>query len=177
MSGKQPTSDQDQSELMVTMTLGQAQALAEAAEVYCRLSMGQFEHLSELVRTDVIPCRADSNGARTTASTQVCEAIDRMMLQAKSLLGYLANGSHSIGHPHVHLSAHRAWEVRKVISQALAVHRNPTATARGVDHDGLIVRYTQDKAPTALVSTGGTARDNRLVRSHQTSTRSCASKA
>ena len=70
----------------------------------------------------------------------------------KSSLRFQQNGSNGIGHPHVAPSTHRAWDVRKVLEKALAEHRNPNPTFRGVNYDGLIVRYTQDPEPTVEIA-------------------------
>lgn len=146
-----PPAVDDDTEVLLTMTLGQARALAEAAEAFSRIAIGQLNYVAEMVRFEVVPCRQDAGLPRRPASAAVCEQIDLLMQNAKALLGYPPGASLGIGNPHVHIDAHRAWEVRKVLVRALAMHRDPEPTSRGVDYDGLIVRYTSDKAPTVDV--------------------------
>jgi len=140
--------------ILFTLTPDQALALRDALEFYARISMGQLQVLSEKVREGIIPVRGDSSAARVLASPEACEAIDDLMLQVKQLLGYPGAGSMSIGHQHVHVSGHRAWEMYKVMAQALALHADPAPPFRGVHYDGLTLRYTRDPAPVASVLEG-----------------------
>lgn len=98
----------------------------------------------------VVPVGAKT-GERQEASIEVCDAIKVLLDSVKVLLGYTVNGSNGIGNPHVHISAHRAYEVKKVIAKAIAEDRDPNPTLRGVDYDGLLVRYTTDPAPVAVI--------------------------
>lgn len=144
--------DDDQVEVVLTMTLGQARALSKSADLYVRLCIGKLEQVGELVREEVLPCHTDGSEARLPASVPLCDAVERLMREAKVLLGYPINGGPGIGHPHVHVSAHRAWEVCKVLNKALADHRDPSPAFRGPHHYGLgAMRYTTDKAPDAVV--------------------------
>lgn len=144
--------DDDSAEVVLSMTLGQARALAKAADLYTRLCIGKLEQVSELVRADVLPSHSDTDHTLAPASVRVCSAVERLMIEAKVLLGYPPNGGPSIGNPNVHLSAHRTWEVCTVLNKALADHRDPNPVSRGPHHYGLgTLRYTSDKAPTAVV--------------------------
>lgn len=69
-------------------------------------------------------------------------------------LGFLPGESYGVGNRAVSDKAHRAYELEKVVKKALAMHNNPTPTFRGVDYDGLIVRYTDDPAPECVIIEG-----------------------
>lgn len=143
--------------ILFTLTPDQALALRDALEFYARISMGQLQVLSEKVREGIIPVRRESSEPRALASPESCEAIDDLMFQVKQVLGYPGAGSMSIGHQHVHVSGHRAWEMYKVIAQALALRADPNPPFRGVHYDGLSLRYTRDPAPVASVLEAGEA--------------------
>lgn len=137
--------------VVLELSLAQAAALVEAADLYSRLGIGQLEEVSRLVRAEVIPAYANGAGDRTPATTAQCDEVERLMKSAKNALGFHANGSRGIGHAHNDLSVSRAYEVRKVLEQTLALHRDPNPSFRGVNYDGLIVRYTDDPAPRARI--------------------------
>jgi hypothetical protein len=73
------------------------------------------------------------------------------MKEVKALMGYPSNAHHGLGHRHNPLDGTRAYEVKKVLDKALADHRDPNPPFSGVQHDGLVLRYTQDPAPEASV--------------------------
>lgn len=137
-------------ELTLTMTIDQARACNEALELYSRVCIGQIDRIEDLVRMGVIPLGGERS-ERKEASMETCNAVESILKSVKVVLGYTANGSSGIGNPHVHITAHRTWEMKKVISKALAEDRNPNAAHRGVDYDGLSVRCTTDPAPVAVV--------------------------
>lgn len=137
--------------VQISLTVEQAVALRDALELYARVSMGQLTFLAEKVREGVIPSSAPADAPRKLASPEVCVEVDQLMGQVKQALGYLGNGSMGIGHSHVHVSGHRAWEMYKVIAKALAVHADPHPKFRGAHYDGLMMRYTLDRAPVAVV--------------------------
>ena len=69
------------------------------------------------------------------------------------LFGFASNASFGIGSHHDSGDAHRGYEIKKVVDRVLAMHREPNPTGfRGVNYDGLIVRYTKDPAPVAVIS-------------------------
>jgi len=139
----------------LSMTVDQAAAVKAALDLFVRLGIGQLEEVADLVRGGFIPMAnvyGLHNGVRDTASVAVCDAVHEQMLRVKDLLGYQRNGSHGVGHPANHICAMRAYEVEKVLSKAIADHRAPNPPFRGVDHDGLRVRYTSDPAPEASVT-------------------------
>lgn len=143
--------------ISLSLTPDQAIALRDALEFYARISMGQLQVLTEKVREGFIPIRGESASPRVLASPDACAEIDDLMLQVKTVLGYPGSSSMGIGHQHVHVSGHRAWEMYKVIAQTLAFHADPQPQFRGVHYDGLMLRYTRDPAPVASVIEAGEA--------------------
>lgn len=108
------------SKIQITLSAEQAAAVSQALETYTRLCLGQLEHVAELVRQGEIPLAQvqDPGAPREIANIACCEAVDDCLLAAKSLLGFPAAGSHSVGHPHTSLSARRAHEVQKALFAA-----------------------------------------------------------
>lgn len=137
--------------ITLTLTLNQAAAVRDALDAYSRLCIGQLEEVAQLVNTGIIPLAGTSGNPRMTASNEVREDVETLMKAVKAALGYSSNSNHGIGHPHVDLSGHRAYEIKKVLAKILAETRNPNPTFRGVDYDGLGPRYTRDPAPVATI--------------------------
>lgn len=137
--------------VILTLTPEQAVAVRDALDLYSRICIGQIEEIGQLVRFGTIPMRNPADMPREMADADRCDEIVRLLNDAKAILGYPISGSNGIGHPHVDASGHRAYEIKKVLAKALAEHRDPAPQFRGVDYDGLTVRYTQDPAPVAEV--------------------------
>lgn len=135
----------------LSLTIDQATAVRDALDLYSRICIGQIEEIGDLVRTGVVPMRRDPAQPREMADVDKCEEVVRLLNAAKDVLGYPLNGSNGVGHPHVDPSGHRAYEVKKALAQALAYHRNPNPSFKGVDYDGIGPRYTQDPAPVAEI--------------------------
>lgn len=145
--------------ITLTLTPEQARAVCEALDTYTRLAIGQIDVVAGLVRFGVIPQgQAGAHGhgrghegdnTRELADAQTCDQVEELLNSVKTTLGYSRNGSNGIGHPHVHISGLRAYEAFKVLSRAVAMQQDPEPKFRGVNYDGLLVRYTQDPAPTA----------------------------
>lgn len=135
----------------LTCTPAQADAIVEALDLYARLAIGQFEGVAYMVGKGEIPLYAKVNDPRQVADIDTCHIVSGLAMQMKAQLGYPHNTSHGIGHPHTSKTAHRAWEIKKILSKALAEHRNPNPEFRGVDLDGLVIRYTTDPAPVATI--------------------------
>lgn len=128
----------------------QAHALKNALDLYCRLCVGQFGEIADLMRSEVIPAMTDHTGPRVPLAIESIERVDALLDHMKYAIGY--NGMNmSIGNPHIHDTAHRNWELLKVLRRELAIHRNPAPIARGTDYDGLTLRYTQDEAPEVQI--------------------------
>lgn len=136
----------------VTMTEGQANAAISALDLYARIGLGQIEQIAELVRWGFIVPRANSNEERKQADPSVSESVENLTYLIKESLGHFRNGSLGVGHSHVHIQAHRAWELKKALEKPLAEARNPNPSFRGVQYDGNIVRYTSDPEPEVVVS-------------------------
>lgn len=126
----------------------QARAVSCALDTYVRLALGQIEEITELVRIGTIPV-GGQQGERVLASLEQIEQVEALANEIKAVLGYSREGSNSIGNLHVDTSAHRAYEVMKVLDKAIAIQQDPTPKFRGVNYDGLTVRYTKDPEPTA----------------------------
>ena len=134
----------------IQVTIEQARAMCRALDTYSRLCIGQFEALAQLCRDGTIPIGGVAvSEPRQVESVEGCELIDRRLRECKQIAGYSPNGSNGIGHPHVHVSGHRTWELKKQIERALAMHHEPNPSFPSVDYDGRIVRYTGD--PDAIV--------------------------
>lgn len=135
--------------MSVTLTLPtieQAHAVKAALDLYMRMGLGQFDELAYLVRCDEL------KHANRELTPEEAEEFRDLTVQMRSLMGHENGASFGVGSKRVSVTAHRCYEAYKVLAQALAVARDPSPTGfKGVDHDGLIVRYTQDPAPTARV--------------------------
>lgn len=147
-------SNTEQPMVHLTVTTEQAAALVSALDLFVRMGLGQLEEVASLVRFGVIAPRLAEGAPRGQASAEACERIEALAHAMKAELGHPRNSSFGIGHPHVPLEGARAYEVMKVVERALAVHRDPEPKFRGVNYDGLLVRYTADPAPEAEVTAG-----------------------
>jgi hypothetical protein len=103
-----------------------------------RISIGQVEEVVDLV-----------NGP--SRSIDAMETVDGLCRAIKTTFGISRSGNYGIGSDAVYPITKRAYEVHKVMQQALAIHSNPKPDFRGVHYDGLTVRYTQDPAPVAKI--------------------------
>lgn len=132
-------------------TAEQAAVLVKALDVYTRLGIGQISIITEMINTHQIP----SLPGRAVGSDQSLDLRDasyNLINKLSRLLGYSgSNHSMGIGGTAVSIDTHRAYEMQKVISQALALDHDQNPLLRGVHYDGLIVRYTRDPAPRAYV--------------------------
>lgn len=141
--------------IQVTMTVEQARAVSKALDVYTRLCIGQVDVVASLFVEGVIPVSAHPIGEpRGVATLDQVEAVIRHVTSIKEVIGFGRCCNLGIGHPHVQIAGRRAYEVNKVLAQVLAEARNPSPPFRGVDYEGLIVRYTDDPAPEASLVAG-----------------------
>lgn len=138
--------------IQLTLTPEQARVVQDALDVYTRITLGQFEKLTELMRSGVVSRAGTPDTPRALPTIENIEFCEALLKQVKSELGFPSNGSHGIGHAHVHLSGARAYEVHKVLARTLAEMTNPNPSFKGVNYDGLLVRYTQDPEPVAVPS-------------------------
>lgn len=135
---------------MVTlqMTPAHAQAVIAATDLLSRLMMGQFEEIGNLARQGVIQRRMfDSRPA--DLNTGELDRLDTALMEIKKIFGHPRGGSFGIG-ANIRPAGNLAYEVQKIVEQALAVDRG--VGFPNVASDGLIVRYSDLPAPTASVS-------------------------
>ena len=128
------------------LTEEQAHVVSKALDIYSRLGIGQLNMISEMVREEFIPF---SNGQ---FDFERAKNVEQAINAAKSLLGFSPGASLGIGNANVDIKAHRAFEIKKVLDKALVEHQNPTPSFRGVQYDGLFIRYTKDPEPQCTVS-------------------------
>lgn len=140
----------DEEEFMdIRVTLGQAREISNALDLKSRLGTGQFDMIGEALRMGSIPAFVREGSARPSIETM--ERVDALLEQIKQELGYPRNGGYSIGSGNVPDSAKRGWEIKKVVDKALAYHAEPNPSFKGVNYDGVIVRYTNEPLPTAEI--------------------------
>ena len=134
----------------IKVTLDQARAISAALETYARLCIGQLEEITQMVKDGTIPVGwIPPSEERRAVCRDRRDLIETHLRECKSILGYPPNGSNGIGHSHVHITGRRAWEIKKTLERAMAMHRNPSPSFPTVDYDGRVVRYTSD--PDAVV--------------------------
>lgn len=132
------------------LTEAHAQATTEALDLYARIGIGQFEVLAEQIAYGVVPVGGVAQSAeRVPASPAQCDKIRELCNEMKSVMNFPHSGSNGIGHKHNAAATHAAWEVKKVLDQTMAIKRNPHPDFRGVNYDGLVLRYTDHPAPVA----------------------------
>lgn len=137
--------------IQVTMPLEYARSASEALDFWNRMCLGQIEELEYLIRSGTIPMHSRIEGERKSAPMEVCDVIREKLMEIKDLLGYAHNGSMGIGHRNMSKSGLASYELKKVIDKTLAYHSNPKPDFKGVNYDGLTVRYTTLPAPTAKI--------------------------
>jgi hypothetical protein len=119
------------------------------------LVFGQFEVLAEQISYGVVPVgEVSQSSERMLASAAQCDKARDLCREMKAVMGYSRNGSNGIGHKHNASTVHAAWEVKKVLDQAIAIKRNSNPWFRGVNYDGLILRYTDLPAPIVVYRAG-----------------------
>lgn len=134
------------------MNTSQAYAASEALDLLSRLGIGQIDQLAELVRMDDVQCL--NEGKLEHSSPVKCQITDGIVQHAERLFDYPYGASYGIGHQYVSEVAHHSWELKKVLDKALAMHRDPDPKFRGVNYDGVTVKYTKEPTPEAEVSGG-----------------------
>ncbi len=144
------TADQQTSGARVhlDLTIEQAHAVSQALDLFTRMGIGQMREIAGLVRRGSIPFAPERLGADRLGAMN---AIDDLCSGISRQLGFMRNANHGIGGEQVSASARRAYEVGRVLDKALAEHRDPNPSFRGVNYDGLLVRYTSDPEPSASV--------------------------
>lgn len=131
----------------IECTADQAAALARMLDLATRIHLCQFGEIEYLARTGEIKHRS----GRKLSSDETGE-LSHLLELVSSQFGFPSNANFGVGSPHVSKDSHRGYEVKKVLQKALAEHLDPNPKGlRGVDYDGLTVRYTDDPAPVAAV--------------------------
>ena len=129
-------------------TLDQAYAVKAALDLYMRMGLGQFDELAHLVR-----CNEFKHTTQELTADQMDE-FSALTQKLRDFMGHEYGASFGVGNKRVSITAHRCYETYKALAQTLAMARDPSPTGlKGVDYDGLTVRYTQDPAPTATATT------------------------
>ena len=136
------------SEVTLKMNVEQAHAIVSLLDLAVRINMCQFGEFEQWARMGIIKHRDGRE-----LNYDELETLEGTLRYVASIFGFPSNANFGIGSPHVGKDAHRGYEVKKVLDKALAVHRDPNPKGlRGVNYDGLIVRYTNDPAPTATIT-------------------------
>lgn len=132
-------------------THAQARIIKDALDLYVRMGMGQLEEIEHLARFDATPF-----GPQRYAKDRLesLNELSDLLRQAKYSLGYAHGGHWAISAPEVPLSAKRAYALMKVLAKALAEARNLNPSFRGVDYDGVTLRYTDDPLAHAYAKPG-----------------------
>lgn len=144
--------EQAQESVVVVCSLDEAQAAAEALDAFTRLGIGQIMIVEEMLRFGVVQVEdhTDNRGAAQTKTVDRCKGLFERL---RGTLNFAAGQSLGVGNQSVKIEAHRAWEMCKVVRQALVIHREPNPAFRGVHYDGLdLLRYTSDPRPAACVA-------------------------
>lgn len=132
--------------LHLEVTIEQAKVISEALDLFVRIHIGQIGEIEYLFRGMEIR-KKDGHFTSYEENEEIrsyCEAIKRV-------LGHPSNGNWSIGNTMVNKSAHRAYEIEKVIDKVIAVYNNPNPEFKGVNYQGLSFRYTNDPEPKAEI--------------------------
>lgn len=142
---------QDTPLVHLIVPLEAAKALSRALDVYSRIGMGQVGIVDEMHRMDEVAIGGRPGGPEADRDRMF--AVADHLAELSKLLGWCSSSSAGIAR--APLAARQAHEVRAVLNQTLAFHRDPNAKYRGVDHDGLVLRYTDDPAPVAWIDAHG----------------------
>lgn len=135
----------DCSENLVTIVadIRYAKVMVKALDFYVRMGIGQVKEIQSLISIGQIPSK---NGIVDSF------IVEHALSDLSFALGFHPNGSFGIGSRSVTQDTHAAYELERVLQKALAEHFNPNPSLRGVNYDGLVVRYTNLPAPTAKIA-------------------------
>lgn len=138
--------------IRLTMTEEQAGVLRDALDLYARIGLGQVEPIADMVVTGIAQT-ADGQHA----SIEQLDLIRDGLSLVRHALGFQGAGhSRGIGADGVPLAITTAWDMKKVVAQAVAIARDPEPSigARGVDYDGLFVSFSPKPHPVAEIIEG-----------------------
>jgi hypothetical protein len=127
----------------------QAEVVKRALDLYSRILMGQLGEVSGLMRDEILLVRGAEGEPPRPASLDEVQDVENLMRRAIGVVGHPGGSYFSIGTRGLHVDAKRAYEVRNAVAKVLAERRDPNPEFRGVDYDGVHMRYTQDPAPLA----------------------------
>lgn len=134
--------------LSLTLTIEQAAAMSRQLDLANRIHLCQFREIEMIARMGGL-----KHHTGRPLTMDECDDLDDLLPKICNIFGFASNASFGIGSHHVSGDAHRGYEIKKVVDRVLAMHREPNPTGfRGVNYDGLIVRYTKDPAPVAVIS-------------------------
>jgi hypothetical protein len=134
------------------VSIEQAQAISKALDVYSRLCIGQIGEIAEMVADGTIPVNAHLFDDKREANIDVCNQVRDLTDNIQITLGFSSGSSLGMSNKNVCKSGHRAWEVCKTLDRALAIHRDPNPSFKGVNYDGLIINYTGEPKPIVLLN-------------------------
>lgn len=142
-------------QVTITCSVEQAQAIAQALDIYTRLGLGQLGIVAEMVRDGVIPQATAGNEPRRTATNEMCVQVESALSRAKTVLGYPKGGSNGIGHKHNAMPVSRTYQVLKNLRHALAWHQKPGGGVSPDFDDPNLLNYAGEAPPFVTVSGGG----------------------
>lgn len=137
--------------IRLDLTPEQAQVVAAALDLLARLGLGQLEQVADLVANGQVPLSRASTEDKALPEAATSQAVAALLQAAKSALDFHPTASRGISHPHNHPSTHRAWEIRQVLERAIRDALNPDRASDPAVRDPVLLRYTQDPAPVAVV--------------------------
>jgi hypothetical protein len=140
--------------LTLTVTIDQATSMTRLLDIATRIHLGQFGEIDYLAKCGEIKHRNGNN-----LGVDDCDLLKNLIDKMQHIFGFSGGSSFGIGSPHVCMDAHCGYEIKKVIEKALAEHRDPNPSFRGVNYDGLTVRYTNDPAPVAVIQNSQTNKE------------------
>lgn len=138
--------------IRLTMTEEQAGVLRDALDLYARVGLGQVDLVAEMVITGTM-LTADGK----LASIDQLELLRDGLLVVRHALGFRGEGhGRAIGADGVPVAITTAWDMKKVVAQAVAMARDPEPPigARTVDHDGLFIAFSPKPHPVAEIVEG-----------------------
>lgn len=135
-------------QITLTMTEEQAESSLKAFELLMRLSIGQLEHLTELAREGVLVKRTEDQSSGELSEEEI-EDINDSLMTIKRIMGHQESSNFGVRNAQVPVSGKRAYELWKVIGQAIATSRGTGQS--GVLGEGLSESLTHEPNPVASV--------------------------
>lgn len=138
----------------------QAKVLTEALDLYVRVRIGQLGAVTQMARSGQIPYGNVTLAKEFSREMDALQTVEDCINGAKQALGHPSNGNHGIGHKDVADDTKRAYELMKTLDKVIAQTRDPNPSMRGVNYDGVLVRYTQDELPVVTADNALVASEN-----------------